>query len=821
MKTSMVILTYNQLEYTKLCIDSIREFTKPGSYEIIIVDNFSTDGTREWLKEQKDIRVIMNERNLGFPKGCNQGIEIATGDFILLLNNDTVVTANWLDNMIKCLNSSPEIGAVGCLTNNCSYGQQISVPYLNSDLNEMQKFAANFNYSNEELWEERLKLVGFCYLFKKELVERIGFLDEIFTPGNYEDDDYSLRIREAGYKLILCRDTFIHHFGSVSFKQNTDRFKDLLSSNRRKFMNIWGFDPDAQRINFGVVDQLREVFSEQAEIHILEIGCQCGGNLLKIKNDFPHSQLYGLEKNKSAAEIAGYIGNVKHVSDYYTELDYPDACFDAIVIDEILCEIADPWGLIDGLQKYLKPSGKFIIGVFNVMHFSIIGELLNGSWDYEGDSILDKRHLRFFTLNEIKKMLVRSGLEITNTLGIPFHYTDYNSIENLSKFLKPELINQLNIAEFIVTAQKSELPVILQDLYNNKEVSNITYSEIERYDDKTIMDFIEYSQPRANRFELYNSIGVIFFENLQLKRVLPYFERALEINENDKEVLFNTAYFLTYLGESGLSEDYAAKLREVDIELFYHFMKITNGSLIEYCSNLEHSPLVSIVIRTKNRPGLLKRCLESLTSQFYSNLEVVIVNDGGIEIDDVLQTINYPIQYLHHEFSRGRAAALKIGLDHAKGDYVNFLDDDDLLYPNHVASLVQALLSSQKKVVYSDSLLRIERKEGEVWKAIEKKKEYSRDFDAELLRRTNFMPNLTVMFSKELSTAAGGINEKYHVLEDWDFWIRLSGYTDFYHLDMVTCEYSQRINGDNATQLEGHTFGEIRNMIYREQGIID
>ncbi len=99
-KTSIVILTYNKLEYTKLCIDSIRKYTKSGTYEIVVVDNNSTDDTREWLKEQKDIKVILNDENLGFPGGCNVGINAAEKENdILLLNNDTIVTPRWLENL--------------------------------------------------------------------------------------------------------------------------------------------------------------------------------------------------------------------------------------------------------------------------------------------------------------------------------------------------------------------------------------------------------------------------------------------------------------------------------------------------------------------------------------------------------------------------------------------------------------------------------------------------------------------------------------------------------------------------------------------------
>ena len=99
-KTSIIILTYNNLMYNNICIDSIRKYTKENSYEIIVVDNNSTDGTREWLKEQKDIKAILNDNNVGFPKGCNIGIAAsAKENDILFLNNDTVVTPRWLDNL--------------------------------------------------------------------------------------------------------------------------------------------------------------------------------------------------------------------------------------------------------------------------------------------------------------------------------------------------------------------------------------------------------------------------------------------------------------------------------------------------------------------------------------------------------------------------------------------------------------------------------------------------------------------------------------------------------------------------------------------------
>lgn len=117
-KTAIIILTFNNFKYTKDCIESIRHYTQKGTYELIVVDNNSADETREWLLGQPDILLKLNDQNEGFPKGCNIGIGMAQPDSdILLLNNDTIVTPNWLENLRTCLYSNDQIGAVGAVSN--------------------------------------------------------------------------------------------------------------------------------------------------------------------------------------------------------------------------------------------------------------------------------------------------------------------------------------------------------------------------------------------------------------------------------------------------------------------------------------------------------------------------------------------------------------------------------------------------------------------------------------------------------------------------------------------------------------------------------
>ncbi len=242
--TSIIILTYNQLLYTKLCIESIRKFAPKGRYEIIVIDNASTDETREWLSVQSDIISILNDKNEGFPRGCNQGIMIARGENILLLNNDTIVTPNFLYNLDYALWNNEKNGGVGCVSNRVANNQQIDVDY--KDIESMLDFSKEFNQLNINKHEKRNRLIGFCMMIKKEVVASVGLLDERFYPGNWEDADYSLRIIKQGYNLIVCKDTFIHHFGSISFKGNKEKLEknkhNLIIDNKKKFYEKWGLE---------------------------------------------------------------------------------------------------------------------------------------------------------------------------------------------------------------------------------------------------------------------------------------------------------------------------------------------------------------------------------------------------------------------------------------------------------------------------------------------------------------------------------------------------------------------------------------------------
>ncbi|MFD2612355.1 glycosyltransferase family 2 protein [Paenibacillus gansuensis] len=235
--TSIIIPNYNGRTLLADCIYSIRQHTDVP-YEIIVVDNGSTDGSTEFCR-QEQITFVSLPENRGFPAACNIGLQLSRGDNLLLLNNDVLVTREWLERMLDCLHSSADIGVVGPVTDYASGRQQLDVSGM-----QQEEVLAQFSTRDRGKWQVADRIVGLCYLMKREVFDRVGLLDERFSPGHYEDDDYCFRVRLEGYRLMIAGDSFIYHLGSKSFgKEDQEQVKELLIRNREKFIAKWGVDP--------------------------------------------------------------------------------------------------------------------------------------------------------------------------------------------------------------------------------------------------------------------------------------------------------------------------------------------------------------------------------------------------------------------------------------------------------------------------------------------------------------------------------------------------------------------------------------------------
>lgn len=239
-RVSIVIPVFNQLERTRQCLEALVDNTPGDLYEVILVDNGSTDGTAEFLSNLKgDVTVITNGTDLGFAKACNQGLEKAKGEYVLLLNNDVAATEGWLEKLLAHLDQSLDAGMVGPMSNAALGPQRVrDVPYGN-DMEEMQTFALDVAARNPAETNVTMGLGGFCLLVRKELLDVVGGLDERYTDGDIEVDDLCLRSFIAGYRNVLAGDVFVHRCGGVKSRGNGMDSQAALKVNLRYFSDKW------------------------------------------------------------------------------------------------------------------------------------------------------------------------------------------------------------------------------------------------------------------------------------------------------------------------------------------------------------------------------------------------------------------------------------------------------------------------------------------------------------------------------------------------------------------------------------------------------
>nr|WP_326248486.1 glycosyltransferase [Bacillus subtilis] len=376
-KTSIIVLTYNQLALTKQCLESIWKHTNNDCIEVIVIDNGSHDGTRDYLKQITSIKAIFNTTNEGFAKACNQGLEVASGDNILFLNNDTVVTNQWLEPMIKLLYQDDKIGMVGPVSNYVSGPQQVPVNYTNVE--EIEDFSRLYCLQQRGRSKAVLRLVGFCLLVKKKVLDQVGGFDERFVGGSFEDDDLSLRVLQAGYQLKIALDSFVHHHGHATFTGNPDlSISQLYEENRQRFIDKWKVDVTTF---FNSQPQLTALVPAEAD-SILHIGCGTGAAGTELLNR-QSCLLYGIEKDELLQTIASpYYEQVISADVETCDLPYPESFFDVILIGDLLNCSKNPRHTIETLAVYLKPSGSLICSIPNTAYADTFFSLLCGASTY-------------------------------------------------------------------------------------------------------------------------------------------------------------------------------------------------------------------------------------------------------------------------------------------------------------------------------------------------------------------------------------------------------------------------------------------------------
>ncbi len=472
-EVSIIIPVFNALSLTRECIQSLSREIHSMPCEIIVVDNASTDGTPAWLEQESKVnpslQVLTMKENLGFGPAVNMGVKSSRGEYVVILNNDTIPSRTWLLHLLEGMKRDSSIGILSPVTNYVGEGPQLdeAAKKLPADVERIDQYANEISDRSALVYEPN-RLVFFCVMIRRELIDLIGGLDEGYLMGNFEDDDYCLRARMAGFRLAIAQNAFVYHHGSATF----------------------------------------------------------------MSNRISHS-----------------------------------------------------------------------------------------------------RHME------------------------------------------------------------------------------------------------------TNRVRFYKKAGRIA------------------------------------VSERGL------------------FPSIRNAEPIQ----------VSVILRTKDRPQLLRRALASLASQTFKGFEVVLVNDGGGDVSAIagLFAPQFPITLISHEVSKGRTAAANRGWQESKGRWISFLDDDDILYPWHLESLLQAAAVGTRKFIYSDCnralFLDEKRTTPEILLSAG-----SWEYDRRELLIKNNVPIHTWLYAREVAEKIGPWDESLDRMEDYDYLLRLSAVYPFHHLKKVTCEYRYYVDSANS-----------------------
>ncbi len=436
-EVTVCIQAFNRLEKTKRCVEAILTYTQGVDYELLLLDHGSSDGTLEFFQsvhyDRK--RIIHVTKNLGPQYGTCLAMKSFQGQYLVLVTNDTIVTKNWITNMLSCIKSDSQIGMVVPGSSNVSNLQEIPITF--SSYQEMQEKAAAYNRSDPKKWEQRLRVVPITCMIKREVIDLVGVYDTGFYH-DFPEDDFSVRIRRAGYKLMVCMDTFVHH--DHDFRHGEDKEQELfqlsLETGRKNFSTKYhGLDSWSEMINYeGYIAQNFPDKGNLSEPRILGIDVMCGAAILQIKNELRHRGVINAETSAFTTE-AKYFCDLQSictdvVCDRIERLPdfFEHRSFDYIVLGNAVNTYSDFPRLLRSLLHALRPAGALFLKLRNTQ--DIISYLNMMGRNFTLEEFVTQ--VSFEQFNDILKLL---HMRNYNVLSIP-HQVDAASQNVLVESLK-------------------------------------------------------------------------------------------------------------------------------------------------------------------------------------------------------------------------------------------------------------------------------------------------------------------------------------------------------------------------------------------------
>jgi len=764
---SVVMAVFNQQRFLPGSISSILTQSFKD-FEFIIVDDGSTDESLRIIESYRDprIKIIRSETNRGLAASLNRALEIARGRLIARMDADDISRRDRFQKQVEFLGKNPGYHLVGTWSK-----------MIDAAGNETGEMKPPVSYVKiREAVSTRNPFVHSSTMFRKDAVFKTGLYDENFDYSQ----DYELWSRFLLFHKAKNLRTFLHYWrkhdagSSVVDSEKQKLLGDAAVGRYVELFRILNSKESApQRRAEEFVRRLikRKDVLKKGEIVLLLCNYILGSTLALEKKGHYLGSLYG--------SFPGMVMN----------------WFDSVLKDERLDESIRRWiryrmaGILYDRKKF-EESRELCLSILNEKEKKFVnpGEI----YYYLGNIYKSENNGEWKTYlgKWVEYSRDKGRKSTTEIYRLGFTLLQLGRLEESANRFKRVLRKKDVHGDMIICTH-----IYLGDIYYQLENGryHIHYKEALK---------LLKSKKKKSDLDVYRTAS-LYKRLREWARAARWFNRLLD---KPKSGLIAGAYF--HLAEIAFAREDEAAGREYLEKCLS--LDPGHGKAKEYITPL---PPVSVIIPTYNRPGLLKEAIGSVLDQEYTGFEVIVVNDAGADVGDVIDSFNDKrIRYLTHPENRGLGAARNTGIKSAKGKYIALLDDDDIYYPNHLREMVGALENSGFKVVYSDALRALQRKMDGGYKTVYKQVTIdSEPFISTAFSRVELLTrsigsSCSFMFEKDCTRVAGGFDETLTTHEDLDFWRRLGLKFPFFHINAVTAEVRSRYDG---TTMSSYRAGEM------------
>lgn len=452
---SIVVLFYGHKEMTEKCLEAIRKYTTSRSYELITVDNGSDEETTAWCESLPHEKKIYYSHNMGSSAAGNLIFTMAPlymeGKYLLFVSNDVIVTPGYDEILYQCMESDPAIAAAVPVCNSASNYQTISVPYQDNNLEDMLHFAQEYNQFNPRKWTDRARL--FCILGcyrPAALMQTYLAYDPLFCYDMFADDDQCCQFRRMGYRQVLCRDVFVHHYGSATI--GAEQFK-VMDLGRAQFYQKYNVDAwnslgadlfevlgclDINPIESVRILALNPLFGESV-LALCNRLKECGSDSVVV-DALTEDHRY-LDDMEGLFHRSGLLEDAERVL---------EGNYNAVIVGSGLERCLDLRAVCALGAKWLTPGGLMITKHTNYFNLAALHSTLQ-SGDFVNDVFskdpCENPVLNLISDGALKAFLQNKGLELQRSISLVNHSVDpfaqlvaaalqVNSDEKAEEFLK-------------------------------------------------------------------------------------------------------------------------------------------------------------------------------------------------------------------------------------------------------------------------------------------------------------------------------------------------------------------------------------------------